>query len=346
MHDAKTPITVKSAFESLQAAGYPRAYVTKLLPDWWDNSLLKTSSGVFQFALILKQRLGLEVNFGQDGVLAIEPGAARANFKHRADTRVDELNVAAGLGIALARLAIFAARRPYRELPAESSEIYRLVRERSGRATVDYEGLLDLCWAHGIPVLFLKEMPRNTKRMTGMAVMVNGRPAILLGYNHAQHSKQLFVLAHELAHILCGHVQDNGVLIDEDIADVREGLEGGAQIRRDDQEREADTFALGLIRNDQMTIMRQIPRQGSAAVLASAAMKLSQDTGGDPGHLILSYAKEHDDWIGAIQALNFIEQPVGAIELLRQRFLANTVSDAISEESAEHLLSMQGIGGK
>lgn len=345
MHDAKTPITVKSAFESLQAAGYPRAYVTKLLPDWWDNSLLKTSSGVFQFALILKQRLGLEVNFGQDGVLAIEPGAARANFKHRADTRVDELNVAAGLGIALARLAVFATREPYRGLPANPVKLYQLVREHSGRPTADYEGLLDLCWAHGIPVLFLKEMPRNTKRMTGMAVMVDGRPAILLGYNHVQRSKQLFVLAHELAHILCGHVQDNGVLIDEDIADVREGLEGGAQVRRDEQEREADAFALGLIRNGHMTIMRQIPRQGSAAVLASAAMRLSQETGVDQGHLILSYAKEHDDWIGAVQALNFIEQPVGAIELLQQRFMANTDSNAISEESAEHLLSMQGIRG-
>lgn len=346
MHDAKTPITVKSAFESLQAVGYPRAYVTKLLPDWWDNSLLKTSTGVFQFALILKQRLGIEVSFGQDGVLVIEAGAARSNFKHRADTRVDELNVAASLGIALARLAIFAAREPYKALPAEPSEIYRLVRERSGRATADYEGLLDLCWAHGIPVLFLKKMPRNTKHMTGMAVMVDGRPAILLGYNYDQHSRQLFVLAHELAHILCGHVQNNGALIDEDISDVREGLEGGVQIRRDDQEREADTFALGLIRNGQTAIMRQIPRQMSAAVLASTAMRLSQDTGINSGHLILSYAKEHDDWIAAIQALNFIEQPVGAIELLQQRFLENTAFDVISEESVEHLLSMQGIGGK
>ena len=65
MQDAKTPITVKSTFERLQAAGYPRAYVTKLLPDWWDNSLFKTSAGAFQLALILKQRLGLDVSFGK-----------------------------------------------------------------------------------------------------------------------------------------------------------------------------------------------------------------------------------------------------------------------------------------
>lgn len=345
MHDAKTPITVKSAFESLQAAGYPRTYVTKLLPDWWDNSLLKTSAGAFQFALILKQRLGLDVSFGKDGDLAIEPRAARANFKHRADTRVDELNVAAGLGIALARLAVFASRAHYHQLPANPLEIYELVRHSTGRACVDFQGLLDLCWMNGIPVLFLKEMPRNTKRMTGMAVIVDGRPAILLGFNHTHHSKQLFVLAHELAHILCGHVQDNGALIDEDIADVSEGLEGRVQVRRDEQEREADTFALSLIRHGQMDIVRRIPRQTSATTLAAAALRASRENGIDLGHLILSYAKEHDDWIWANQALRFVPQEVGAVELMRDRFIRNTDLSAISEESAEHLLSMQGFVG-
>lgn len=346
MHDAKTPITVKSAFESLQAAGYPRTYVTRLLPDWWDNSLLKTSAGAFQFALILKQRLGLDVSFGQDGNLAIEPRVAHANFKHLAGTHVDELNVAANLGIALARLAVFATRVPYLNLPANPAAIYAKVRELSGRPSVDFEGLLDLCWLHGIPVLFLKEMPRNTKKMTGMAVMVDGRPAILLGFNYAQHSKQLFVLAHELAHILCGHVQDNGVLVDEEIADVSEGLEGRAQVRRDDQEREADAFSLNLIRNGRMDIVRQMPRlAASAAILAAEASRLGREAGVDYGHLILSYAKERDDWIRANQALNFIEQPVSAIALLQDRFMKNAALAAISEESTEHLLSMQGIKG-
>jgi len=345
MQDAKTPITVKSAFESLQAAGYPRAYVTKLLPDWWDNSLLKTSAGAFQFALILKQRLGLEVNFGQDGNLAIEPRAAYASFKHRASTSADELNVAASLGVALARLAVFAVRERYQDLPTNPQALYAMVCERSGRQCVDFEGLLDLCWAHGIPVLFLKEMPKNTKRMIGMAAMIDGRPAILLGFNYIQHSKQLFVLAHELAHILCGHVQNNGVLVDEDIADVSEGLEGRAQVRRDDQEREADIFALSLIRNGQMDVVRSMRRLASAATLAVEAMTLGNQTGIDKGHLILSYAKEHDDWIRANQALNFIEQRIGAIELLQQKFRANTALDALSEEGAEHLLAMQGFPG-
>lgn len=346
MQNAMTPITVKSAFESLQAAGYPRRYVTKLLPDWWDNSLLKTSAGALQFALILKQRLGLEVSFGKDGNLDIQARAAHVSFKHRADTHADELNVAASLGIALARLAVFAAKVPYTAFPQDPAALHAMVLRRSGSEKVDFEGLLDLCWAHGIPVLFLKEMPRNIKKMTGMAVVVYNRPAILLGYNYAQHSKQLFVLAHELSHIICGHVQNNGALIDEDIADVTEGLEGGARVRRDEEEKEADAFALQLIRNGYINAHRRILRQDSAATLAMEAMLIGNELGIDPGHLILSYGKEHDDWMRANQALNFTLLRAGAIDIVQEKFLANIESDLLSAESAQHLFSMQGFVGK
>lgn len=53
MQDAKALITVKSAYGSLQAAGFPKSFVDRMLPEWWDNSLLKTSAGALQFALSL-----------------------------------------------------------------------------------------------------------------------------------------------------------------------------------------------------------------------------------------------------------------------------------------------------
>lgn len=345
MQDAKTPITVKAAYECLQAAGYPKTFVNRMLPDWWDNSLLKTSAGALQFALILKQRLGLDVIFGQDGNLAITPQPPRANFKHRADTSADELNVAAALGIALARIAVRATRNPYIELPRDPIAIHAMARSAGGGTCMGLEELIDLCWAHGIPVLFLKEIPKKTKRMTGMAVMVDNRPAILLGFDYIQHAKQLFVLAHELAHIVCRHVRLNEALIDEEISQVAEGLEGRAQLLRDDEEREADEVALGLIRNGSIDIIRDLPRQSSSATLAAHAMSLGRATGIDHGHLILSYAKMHDDWIRATQALNFIEQRIGAVDLVREKFLQNVDLESISDESAEHLLSMQGISG-
>lgn len=343
MTNAKTPITVLSTFQSLRAAGYPPAYINKLLPDWWDNSLLKTSAGSFQFALILKQRLGLEVNFGEDGELAVETPAIHANFKHRADTEAAELNVSARLGIALAHLACFAISEPYRELPADPAEIYAAVCAQSDRRVVDFEGLLDLCWSHGIPVLFLSELPSRSKRATGMAVMVENRPSILLGFNYSDHSKQLFVLAHELAHVVLGHVQNNGAVVDEDIADISEGLVGRVLPLPDEQEVEADAFALSLIRNEELVVGDLLPRQTSAATLAMVAMRLGEERSIDAGHLMLSYAKEHDDWIKANQALNFIERHVDALGILKDKFEEHTDLSKLSDENAEHLRYMQGI---
>jgi len=345
MHDATTPITAKTAYESLKAAGYPRIYVEKLLPEWWDNSLLRTSAGTFQFAMILKQRLGLDVSFGQDGELSISAAAPRARFKRRSGTQEDELNIAANLGTALGGLAIHCAASPYSRPPSDPLEIRAMILQRSGKDHVDFEGLLDLCWVSGIPVLFLKEMPRNTKRMTGMAVAIAGRPAIILGFNHSQHSKQLFVLAHEVAHIICGHVGDDGVLIDEDLAEVNDGLQGGSVVRKDAEETEADGFALALIRNGITNPLRSFARPTSAATLASSAMMLGKSLGIDPGHLVLSYAKENDDWARANQALNFLPQRLGAIQLLEEKFLAHTGLSALSEENQEYILSVQGFSG-
>ena len=345
MREATTPITVKSAFDSLKAAGYPRPYVERLLPDWWDNSLFKTSAGAFQFAMILKQRLGLNVQFGQDGALEIQMAAPQARYKRRSDTHEEELNIAASLGIALARLAIFCTSIPYEPPQADPLAIRALVLSESKKTFVDFEGLLDLCWFCGIPVLFLKGMPKNTKRMTGMTVNVDGRPAIILGFNTAQHSRQLFVLAHELAHILCGHLEDNGVLIDEDISGVTDTLLGSQVVRKDGEEREADAFALALLRNGHTNPVREMGRPDSAATLASSAMSVGRAHAIDPGHLILSYAKEHDDWARANQALNFMPNPIGAIELVEQKFRANTVLESLSEENQEHVLFIQGFGG-
>lgn len=346
-NNIKTPITVKAAFETLREAGYPKAFILRFLPEWWDNSLLKTSAGALQFALILKQRLGVDVSFGQDGVLSIPSrvSIAHASFKRRAGTEVNELNIAANLGIAAARIALLALKEPYTPIPPDPKVVHKMICERSGKKSVDFESLLDFCWACGIPVLFLKEIPRNTKRMTGMAVMVDNRPAILLGFNYTQFPKQLFVLTHELGHIVNGHVENNGALIDEELEDVSEGLEGRSLARKDNEEQEADLFALSLLRNGTLNMAELFPRQSSSAVLAAKAIEIGTRLRIDPGHLLLSYAKQHDDWMKANQALNFIEQPVSAAEALKEAFFTNSDLSTLGEESKEYLLSIQGFEG-
>ena len=337
-----TPMSAKAAFETLKAAGYPRAYVEKLLPEWWDNSLFKSAAGVMQFALILKQRLGLNVHIDTGGGLVIDAEPAHSRFKHRSDTREAELNVAASLGVALSKLALFCTKQPYSQLPTDPRAVREKILAISGRDYVDFAGLLDLCWTSGIPVLFLSSLPKTSKRITGMALSIEGRPAIVLGLQHGQHSRQLFVLAHELGHILCEHVNGDSVLIDEDLIEVTDTLAGSKFGRKDAEEKEADTFALLLIRNCHSDTTVAI-RADSAVALASTAALRGRELGIDPGHLILSYAKIHDDWMRANMALGYSRSQTNALEVIEERFLANTDLQRLSDENREHALIIQGF---
>ncbi|MFJ2485059.1 ImmA/IrrE family metallo-endopeptidase [Pseudomonas sp. NPDC087639] len=344
MDDASTPVTVKSAFSSLKAAGYPRSYIERLLPDWWDNSLFKTSAGALQFALILKQRLGLEASFDFDGHLLIQENVRSARFKRRADTEESELTVAAGIGMAIAKLALFCTNTPYTPLPLDPKQLREEILAINSSTYVDFEGLLKLCWMHGIPVLYLKDLPRASKRMTGMALSIDGRPAIVLGFGSTQHPRQLFVLAHELGHIISGHLGDNGILIDEDIAEVTDTLIESNNRRKDTEEREADAFALAVIRNGHSNPLSAIGRLGSSTALAAKAAVLGQQLGIDPGHLILSYAKEHNDWARANQALEYSPTQSSAIDVIGRYFREGVSLEALSEENQAYLLSIQGFG--
>ncbi|MFP0194460.1 ImmA/IrrE family metallo-endopeptidase [Pseudomonas sp. PHC1] len=344
MDEASAPVTVKSAFSSLKAAGYPRSYIEKLLPDWWDNSLFKTSAGALQFALILKQRLGLEASFGLDGELHIQADARGARFKRRSDTKESELNVSAGLGVAIAKLALFCVKTAYTAPTTDPQALREEILELTGKKHVDFEGLLQFCWVHGIPVLYLKDLPKASKRVTGMAVSIDGRPVIVLGFNSPQHPRQLFVLAHELGHILCGHLGKDGVLIDEDLAEVTDSLIEVTNQRKDTEEREADAFALSLIRNGHIKPLSTVGRLTSGTALAAKAVVLGRELGIDSGHLILSYAKEHNDWARANQALGYSPSQPSAIEVIERYFRDGASLDELSIENQEYLLTIQGFG--
>lgn len=344
MDDASIPVTVKSAFSSLKAAGYPRSYIERLLPDWWDNSLFKTSAGALQFALILKQRLGLEATFGDDGELRIAAGAQGARFKRRSTTAEEDLNVAAGLGLAIAKLALFCADTPYTRPPEDIHVLHGEVLALTGKQYVDFEGLLRMCWAYGIPVLYLKELPKSCKRMTGMAISIDGRPVIVLGLNSPQHPRQLFVLAHELGHIMCNHLGNDGVLLDEEMAEVTDSLVESTNHRKDQEEREADSFALALIRNGRSNPLATVGRLSSGTALAAKAVMLSRELGIDPGHLILSYAKENNDWARANQALAYSPKQSSALDVVQRHFKDGVTLDKLSPENQDYLLSIQGFG--
>lgn len=343
MTNVSAPITAKNAYVTLRGVGYSRPFIEKVLPEWWDNSLLATSAGVAQFAMILRQKLGLNVSFTNDGALDVRQGAPHARFKRRADTADSELSVAASMGLAMAQLGIFCTKNPYRAVPASPGDLHRAVLEHSSSSFLSFSALVDYCWASGIPVLFLEDLPNQAKRMAGMAVMHDGRPAIILGYRNKHQARQLFILAHELGHIACGHLSDGGVLIDEQIFEVTESLANIAS-DKDDEERQADQYALAAIRNCDTNPIDEMDKQFSGAMLAMKALETSEALHIDPGHLIVSYGQHHNQWPVASQALKYLPDSSQAMDILFDRFKACSDLDNLSEENREYLFAVQGYG--
>jgi hypothetical protein len=342
MTDQTHALSATRAYAQLRDRGYPRAFIEKLLPDWWDNALLRTSGGSLQFALILRQRLGLAVSFAESGEINVLGSAAPRRYKHRVNTAAGELEVAANLGLALAQLAAFATPQPYRPLPTDPLTLREIVVSTSGRPVVDFEGLLGTAWAHGIPVLFLNEVPKTQKRLTGMATALDDRPVIILGLKHQQRARQLFVLAHELAHVICGHVSKGSMLVDEDLTNVSDAI-APVSTRLDAEEAQADQFALSTIRNGASARAVALGEHHSPATLAAAAQAKGTALGIDPGHLILSFAHERSEWLMANQAIGFYPNTGNALELVRDAFLANTKTECLSGENHEYLLAAQGF---
>lgn len=303
---------------------------------------MRTSAGALQFALILRQRLGLQVDFNPDGTIAIGSEAPSARFKHRIDTQESELALAANLGLALAKTTIHAVKAQHQELSSDPLFVREACLRNTCSNVVSFESLLELCWSHGIPVLFLNFLPRGSKRVTGMAVSVNRRPVIILGFSHKQSARQLFVLAHELGHVLLGHIADNSILLDEELVEVQGNLEGSPEVPKDQQELDADNFALCLIRGPVDDPLEAIGNPKSSAALLANTIPVAKQHNIDPGHLILSYAKRFDEWVLASQALNFLPKGDDPLELMETYFRNNMDIESMTDEHANYVFLAQG----
>lgn len=324
----------------MKDAGYPKKFVETMLPEWWDNRLLETSSGILQFALFAKQRFGLEVKFSEDGSLQVTDDTVQVRFKHRKGTSQDDLTVVKNLGKAVASIVKYTTPE-YRPLPSNAMELREIALGYSNNGSISFEALLQVCWTYGIPVFFLDKIPRSAKRMTGMVVNQSGNPTILLGFRHDHRSRQLFVLAHELAHILLGHVGANALLIDNDLDFVEDTLVDQSAASIDDEERQADRFALEVIRGVRELSFDTVFDEPSE--LAMFALEEGGRYGIDSGHIITSYAFDTLDWPTANSAMKFMTEPDGAINLIREKFKNNANFDQVSEETADYLDSLQGL---
>ncbi|MEO2088486.1 MAG: ImmA/IrrE family metallo-endopeptidase [Gemmataceae bacterium] len=312
-------------------AGLTRQYVrSTALPSWWEDEIAANPAGYAQGLLLLARHLGLDLRTLQDDAAPVQlRDFGVCKYKKRDSVSQDELSMCRTLATRAAQLAAEATATPYQGLPGCAAEIRQAILDRGAR-WVGLSELLDYCWSVGVPVLHLDHFPKNARRPDGFAARVGGRPVVVLCVRKRQPAWLLFILAHELGHIVRGHITEDGAILDDRVAEDSQ----------DAEELEANTFAAELLTGTPPRRFRAEARWPNAEELAAEARRLGRQQMIDPGHVILNYAHAmgRDFYAVATAALARLDPRANAVDAIRSVMADRLDWSRLPDDSSEFLM--------
>lgn len=158
----------------------------------------------------------------------------------------------------------------FRGVPSDATE----VRAELGGGEIRLISLLDWTWDRGVAVVPL----RGRGGFCAAAWTVRHSPTIVLKRTRGSAAFWLFDLAHELGHVACGHLNSGGLV---DVDDLQPELSG----EDDDQEHDANAFALRLLLGNYRALLDEVRRESRGNYLrfkdavATVAGKRNVNTG-------------------------------------------------------------------
>ncbi|MGP2545072.1 ImmA/IrrE family metallo-endopeptidase [Yersinia sp. 2541 StPb PI] len=309
--------------------------LSKLVPEWWEDSL-NSSPGISQQVIFgLAKFANIDLNTVVNPQVQLKFNESVCRYKHAANKSVEQLQAATAVVHGIAKIAATVVKDEYSEIP--SAQAIRQSILNSGKDWVDFESLLEFSWSHGVPVLYMPELPAS-KKMDAVVIKVSNRPVISLTKKHKHASALLFSLAHELGHIACGHLEDNSLIIDEKINedDIDNPLE-----------REANSFAIELLTGRPDAAFHSTSRI-NARILASESLRIAYEKNIDPGHVALNYAKTMakrniNCFPVSSSALNIIYPELNWQKLIERTFLNHVEEEKVTEDKFEILCRINNI---
>lgn len=283
----------------LRDLGLSTQVINAAWPTWWSEDADASISAKAELRFSLSRKLGL------DPKSLLEDGQPRylwndvARFKHLADETELEKSAITAFGAAVSRVLLGATMPSQSTANVTASEMRRLILQ--SHPFVRLLDLLSLCWSLGIPIIHLRIFPLSTKRMSAMAVRVGSRSAVLVGKDSLYPPHIAFYVAHELAHIALGHLEDTAVVVDLE----RNAL---ALSGTDKEEEAADKYALDLLTGETEPIVLSLTGAASSQALARVALNSSTDLGIEPGVLALCFGYSTQNWSIANGAMQYIYQ--------------------------------------
>lgn len=322
--------------------GLTRAQVRKLLPGWWDPAAEKSADGASELAVHLSRRLSLDLQALTQGRLVPKGAVSRLAYKHSGNIPESSLASASYIASSLAQAVLSSLQEPYVPLPADTEVLRRRARELQG-GVLGFDGLLELCWSCGIPVIPLPNLPVGVRKMDGAALQVGDRPVIVLAKKKSSRAWLSFILAHEMGHIVRGHLRPGASIVDISLQETSEYL---AESSQDTQEAQADEFALNLLGGDQ--VEQEVSQWSAAAApieLAVKAREASAKFKTEAGHFVLRNAFITKRWPEAIIALRFLSEDINPEAALMAHLQRNLQMDLIAEDLQDLVARVTGWSG-
>ncbi len=323
-------------YRRLSSVGLTKQKVRKfLLPEWWDDQIAVNPAGLAEGLAYIARHTGIELASLKDPSLAIRiRSEGECKFKKSKNTTEDQLQLVRSLATRVAHLADAAMPEPCGPLPTSAAQVRREILGQ-GHPWVGLSGLVDYCWSLGVPVVHLTSFLKG-RQPHGLALKVRGRPVIVLCKQARASAWLLFILAHELGHVVLGHIPDGGSLVDVKVDANATDV--------DAEEEAANAFAIELLTGRKDTRV-QADRWPNAVQLADLARRLGREHRIDPGHLVLNYAHSmgQDFFAVANAALGKLEK-VNAAEIVRRKLAEHLDWSRLPEASSEFLMRVSRSG--
>ncbi len=321
---------MKNLYVRLEEADISESYVRDyILPEWWSDEIAESSTGFLEAIGYIAKHLGVEPSVLRDEDASLSAqNVAGTRFKLRADVDLDDVSWAQSIAVRAGEMAAYGTDTPF-QLPSDATaDSIRTQILENGAKWIDLPNLLSFCWDAGLPVLHVPEVPG--KKMDGMVVGTEDRPVVILSLDHKHEAWLLFILAHELGHLVKGHVGKDEVLIDEDYDYAPDAT--------DPHEQEANQFAVELL-SGRPELKVRLRRFVEASDLAERFREVGAEEKIAPGAMVLNFAYHdpEEPWSLANATLNELHPDADAPELIRSLIRDRLNWAALPSESAEFL---------
>ncbi|QHS09107.1 ImmA/IrrE family metallo-endopeptidase [Sinimarinibacterium sp. NLF-5-8] len=327
---SKIPATMQPFYAQLNSHGLSHRFVQDaILPDWWDDSLFENGINRLTAQMSAAKFLGVGIehftDFSADVALPIQ----NVQLKRNRNTQFSEVTGAIMTALHAARITAGLMRDTLAFTGTHTAqEVRNSILSESSRPWPDLPGLIDYCWKNGIAVVHITRLPKPSKAIAGLATFIDDRPVIVLCSGRDSPAWLAFHLAHELGHIMSGHVKPG----DDPVVDIK--LDTSCD---EDIETQADEYALQVLTGIHYPDM-DISQNLGAKTLADTAHALGALYQIHPGTVALIYGYRTRRLPVAQKALQIMGENFGATRMLSNAYSCHVPLDDMAD-SAQQFLS-------